>query len=128
MLLTLRSRLASRACALGLLCLGACQVYDDTNLPAAGRNSGMPLDACAPELEVCNGKDDDCDGVVDERAATELDCQSRIVHANTVCQSPYCVRISCLSGYYTCDGLNENGCESHCPCSKPCLDGSDAGQ
>lgn len=112
-----------RAAALGLLGLAACQVYDDS-LPV---QPGAQPDACVPQVEVCNGKDDDCDGVVDERAAALLDCQQHIVHAESVCQSGFCVRLACLSGYYTCDGLNENGCESRCPCGKPCPDGADGG-
>ena len=110
-------------CALAVLGLAACQVYDDELSPS----TSTQLDACVPQLELCNGRDDDCDGVTDERDAVQLDCQAHIVHANTVCQSGSCVRISCLPDYYTCDGLNENGCESRCPCNRPCPELSDAG-
>jgi hypothetical protein len=118
----------------------ACQVYDPeltsgppSNftpdamvLPDAGKHDAR---VCTPAIEICNGADDDCDGVIDEMAATQLDCESRVVHADTVCQSGYCLRISCLTGYYNCDGRPENGCESACPCGSTCNDGGldDAG-
>jgi len=87
----------------------------------------MRVDACVPQVEVCNGQDDDCDGVTDEEDAV-LSCEYQIVHASSVCKSGRCVRVSCLAGYYTCDGLNENGCESACPCTKPCpADPADGG-
>jgi MYXO-CTERM domain-containing protein len=40
-----------------------------TTILSAGR-------ACRPEMEVCNGRDDDCDGEIDEDAAAEL-CNGR---------------------------------------------------
>jgi hypothetical protein len=119
----------------------ACQVYDP-HLTSGG-TSGAGSDAmvmmlpdggstktdahvCKPGgVELCNGSDDDCDGVIDEMAAVQLDCESRVVHAQTVCQSGYCLRISCLTGYFNCDGRPENGCESDCPCGASCTDGGD---
>jgi hypothetical protein len=99
----------------------ACQVYDDSL-------SATQVDACVPQVEVCNGRDDDCDGAADEEDAVQVACQAQIVHGNSVCKSGRCVRTSCLAGYYTCDGLNENGCESACPCIKPCpADPADGG-
>lgn len=92
---------------------------------SAGADGG--LDACSPMLEVCNGRDDDCDGVIDEMAAAQLDCESKVVHAQTVCQSGYCLRIACLTGYYNCDGRPENGCESSCPCGSSCEDAAISG-
>lgn len=115
MRLTLRALFLQLCCVSCLLVVGACQVYDDTLTQTASQ-----LDACVPQVEVCNERDDDCDGVVDEADAVQLACQMQIVHSNTVCKSGRCVRISCLDGYYTCDGLNENGCESACLCSNPC--------
>jgi hypothetical protein len=132
------ARLALVAIALHLS--SACQVYDAglSSRPAAGDADAMVMmlpeggttktDAhtCKVDgIEVCNGADDDCDGVIDEMAAVQVDCESRVVHAQTVCQSGYCLRISCLTGYYNCDGRPENGCEAACPCGASC--GEDAG-
>ena len=119
----------------------ACQVYDpglSSSSPSGFAPDAMMMlpDASKPDArvcvranEICNGVDDDCDGMVDEMAAVQLDCESRVVHADTVCQSGYCLRISCLTGYYNCDGRPENGCESDCPCGSSCTDGGhdDAG-
>jgi Putative metal-binding motif len=136
------ARLALVAIALHLC--SACQVYDPdltSTGPAASGSDAMVMtlpdggstktDAhtCKPGgTEVCNGADDDCDGVIDEMVATQLDCESRVVHAQTVCQSGYCLRIACLTGYYNCDGRPENGCEANCMCGMSCTDGGeDAG-
>jgi hypothetical protein len=136
------ARLALVAIALHLS--SACQVYDPA-LSSNGASGDGGSDAMVMTLpdggtktdahtckvggvELCNGADDDCDGVIDEMPAVQLDCESRVVHAQTVCQSGYCLRISCLTGYYNCDGRPENGCEAACPCGTSCGDGGeDAG-
>ena len=122
MRLTLLARFLRNWCVSCLLGVVACQVYDDKLSKPADQ-----VDACVPQVEVCNAHDDDCDGVVDEEAAVQRACQAQIVHAPTVCQSGRCVRTGCHPGYYTCDGLNENGCESACTCAQPCpADSADA--
>jgi hypothetical protein len=131
-----------------LLCASlccACRVYDASLAPPLTlSDASMSLDATAspdaaamkdaeicitPALEICNNLDDDCDGEIDEAAATQRDCESRIAHATTACHSGFCVRLECLTGYFNCDGHPENGCESICPCGTNCADagGNDAG-
>jgi hypothetical protein len=136
------ARLALVAIALHLS--SACQVYDPgltstgsaaggsdatvMTLPDGGNTKTDAHTCKAGAVEICNGVDDDCDGVIDEMAAVQLDCESKVVHAQTVCQSGYCLRIACLTGYYNCDGRPENGCETACPCGMSCIDGGeDAG-
>jgi hypothetical protein len=111
----------------------ACSVYDSSGLTYSngGMNMDMdssvaPGDACTPGQEVCNRKDDDCDGTVDEAEAVALDCASQVLHSGSTCQTGYCVKIGeCEAGYYNCDGMPNNGCESTCPCGTDCDD--DAG-
>src|SRR5690606_11428936 len=65
--------------------------------------------ACRPEMEVCNGRDDDCDGEVDEAAAAEMcngaddDCDGRVdEHATTE---------TCNGADDDCDGSVDEGLE-----------------
>jgi len=56
--------------------------------------------------EVCNGIDDDCDGVVDEGSL----CSAP--NANSACISGSCWVTSCQPGFSDCDGNPANGCET----------------
>ncbi|HET8934029.1 MAG TPA: MopE-related protein [Polyangiales bacterium] len=118
---------------------------DDSGL-IVGRDSGkhedrdgqadgqVGADACLAE-ELCNGKDDDCDGKTDEDAnleASHIDTQSdplhcggcgqacAITHAFNACQEGHCVidrgrgEQGCDIGFYDLDENPDNGCEYSC--------------
>jgi hypothetical protein len=123
-----------------------CKVYDEGLLDAssAGGNggkggggagsAGKPPTPCVPTDEVCNDKDDDCNGTVDDEQPASEDC-SRRYHAKVTCgRGGVCLFVAampmCDPGYYHCDGLPETGCESTVPCiCSTCPDAStdDAG-
>jgi hypothetical protein len=67
-----------------------------------------------PTAEVCNGLDDNCDGLVDNAAITQL-CPNNPVtsHVMTVvCNGGMGCGISmCVAGWYDVDGMYANGCE-----------------
>lgn len=121
------------------LVLAGCHVYDDSLLDAgragaggseAGASGADGGDACVPSTELCNDRDDDCNGVVDDELAANADCSMRY-HATVTCgRSGVCLFIAndpkCDPGYYHCDGLPETGCESDKPCCSPTCD-EDAG-
>jgi hypothetical protein len=135
MLLFTRALLAA-----AVLSGAACNVYDDSNLSYANagagagagagaeKDAGLTKDACTPQTEICNGRDDDCDGASDEAKAVALDCASRLLNAQSTCQSAFCVKIGeCFDGFHNCDGMPDNGCESACPCGRLSCDAEDAG-
>lgn len=103
-----------------LLACPGCDVYDDDltySNPGVDSGSQVMLDACTPSAESCNGKDDDCDGDVDEEAASTMYCEQKF-NALSACETGFCVKTgACHVGFYNCDGKPENGCESLCPCS-----------
>ena len=73
----------------------------------------------AQPAEVCNGVDDDCDGVIDDgfdKMTDENNCGScgtvcANAHGTTSCVSGACVPV-CAFGYVSCDSNFNNGCET----------------
>ena len=86
-------------------------------------------DGCAAEL--CNGVDDDCDGVTDEAPAHD-DCSFPGTFALCDPGAGACRIVACDPGFESCDGSDANGCEAttdlselHCgTCGNAC----DAGE
>ena len=80
---------------------------------AAGSQSCNPL--VAAQSELCNNKDDNCNGVVDDIPNVNAACQSQLPNAghvqNWACGMATCQITSCGSGYANIDGAPGNGCE-----------------
>ncbi len=85
--------------------------------PDAGTDAGT---VCVPSEEKCNGKDDDCDGVVDQPFNLQWDvgncgaCGVSCIrpHAYTACLSGVCVPQSCDEGWTDADQDWSDGCEA----------------
>jgi hypothetical protein len=78
--------------------------------------------AIGPALETCNGRDDDCDGMVDEDFDLLRDprncgmCGRVCSFANGVagCSMGACQLLACNPGFVNRDGVASNGCEYAC--------------
>jgi hypothetical protein len=90
----------------------------------AGFDAGPPdfgVDLCAPMTEICNGLDDDCDGMIDDGVDTSSDvmncggCGRPCNFQNSaggVCSGGRCMLTgACNEGFDNCNGLNRDGCE-----------------
>ncbi len=79
---------------------------------------------------VCDLRDNDCDGQVDEDVDFQTDainCGScartcRAAHAVSGCTAGECVISGCEPGYYNLDGLDTNGCEYSCTPASPAVE------
>jgi hypothetical protein len=89
---------------------------------AAAHDAGPMNDACIPLPEVCNGVDDDCDGMVDENFNLQMDpancgaCGNACSLPNMAgtCASAMC-EYECLAGWVDLDNdIETNGCEYPC--------------
>ncbi|MFO0680750.1 MAG: MopE-related protein [Sandaracinus sp.] len=65
-------------------------------------------------VEVCGGGDEDCDGTVDEFAATLADCLGRMLPntMSSICVAGNCEIMGCTAGHEDCNA--SPGCESTC--------------
>jgi len=78
--------------------------------------------AVFPVPEICNGKDDDCDGVADSGINTQTDpnncgaCNVKCAAANGTasCIAGHCAIASCNKYYQNLDNDPGNGCEFFC--------------
>ena len=113
MRLQTRSRGFTRGCARGCLytCLvvTGCHVYEEQLVAAPQRaNAASTVRDCAEHSEACDGEDDDCDGVIDEGAAA----QCELANAASRCSAGSCAIGHCAEGYFDCNGLAADGCET----------------
>ena len=81
---------------------------------------------CAYSTEVCDGKDNDCDGVVDDEPAADQGC-SQTAGVGHVCQNGACVCSLTCGGQCVdskTDWSNCGGCGTTCATGASCMGGS----
>jgi len=85
--------------------VGAC--HRDGTMVCSADGSAYVCSAVAgvPQQEICNGIDDDCDGVIDNGAV----CPP-VPNATSHCVGGQC-QYACTQGFADCDGNPANGCE-----------------
>jgi hypothetical protein len=117
-------------CSLTGACTGLCQKG------AWGCTAGSLLcrGAVTPQVEICDGKDNDCDGLVDEDFDLQTDprhcgsCDHACTYANAIglCNKGQCQMGPCATGWSNADGKPDNGCEYACtPDGPEVCDGKD---
>ena len=114
-------------CRDGKCALGPCAAgfHPDPTNPAPNCDY-----ACYPThggKEICDGKDNDCNGKIDDAPDTSSDplncgacgrsCVGLFANAAPTCAGGACVLGACISGYANVDGKPENGCEYSCQSS-----------
>src|SRR5262249_45808814 len=83
-----------------------------------------------PKLEVCNGKDDNCDGQIDEGFDLKTDVTNcgkwgsacNLPNAIPGCAAGSCVIAACKLGFADLDKDPMNGCEYPCPVNPPTVE------
>ena len=103
----------------GGVCKGECT--PGTTLCAGSSLICVP--GLGPTIESCDGKDNDCDGVVDNGFDIQNDplncggCGQTCMLVNAIggCNGGQCVISACQPGYTSLDGDPSNGCEYQCP-------------
>jgi hypothetical protein len=83
-----------------------------------------------PTIEICDGKDNNCDGVVDDGFDLMNDplncgsCGNTCALANAIggCVNGACVISACQPGHANLDGNAQNGCEYTCPVTPPTIE------
>lgn len=82
-------------------------------------------------VEICNGRDDNCDGDTDEDPVSTMSCGDG-VNGAVACTAGACTMMSCTGTFDDCDDDASNGCEAdtntdlqHCGgCGQPCAIGA----
>lgn len=110
----------------GGVCQGECA--PGTTLCAGTTLICVP--GAGPTIEICDGKDNDCDGVIDDGFDLQTDplncgsCGHVCTLADAIggCAGGACVITTCLPGHANLDGNAQNGCEYTCPVSPPTVE------
>jgi hypothetical protein len=120
--------LTSAGCDVEPFCFENCgELVPDSGPRDAGVDA-RPADGCIPfGDEVCNERDDDCDGRVDETFDLATDprncgaCEAECVLPGAFpgCAEGECTIDECEIGFHDLDGNPTNGCEYECPPSGP---------
>ena len=116
----------------GLVLSAGCSVEPYCFAGTCAGDGRVPVDAgadvdpsCVPQNEVCNGKDDDCDGKLDEEWDLQSDLANcgacgkvcSIPQAFPVCTEGECLIDRCEIGYHNLNGSLVDGCEYRCEVS-----------
>ncbi len=102
--------------------LTSCDVnyYDRDGDPSNGCESRCVM--TLPDDTICDNRDNDCDGLVDENFDLTMDINNcgvcgrscRFAHATTSCEAGACMLSGCAPGFVDADGIALNGCEYAC--------------
>ena len=94
----------------------------DSGLAGESIYDPFTLNGCSPRIEQCNGKDDDCDGVIDNVSNLDRDPKNcgqcglacDYPQGEGSCINSVCRLSQCEPGFVNLDGVSSNGCEATC--------------
>ncbi len=118
---------AQAVCQTGNCALSGCETgwYDINTV--VGDGCEYECTPAQPPAEVCNGLDDDCDGLTDE----DFDVNTSLAHCGEcnhacafpngegICQVGECVVTGCNDGWWDANGDGDDGCEYDCTPTNP---------
>jgi hypothetical protein len=82
---------------------------------SAGASTCVPDIAAGSQIEVCDGKDNDCNGMKDDIPDIKLECAGKNPTSQNVkdwaCTAATCQVAGCNGNFQDCDGAPGNGCE-----------------
>ncbi len=114
---------AEAVCDQGVCTIRCEPGWYDNNADASDGCESNQCEITAGGEEICDLRDNDCDGETDEDIAKDIatscgplceDCQARMVGAQTACTNGKCRLVACLPGHHDIDTDPGNGCEYEC--------------
>ncbi len=114
---------AEPLCNQGICSLQCESGWFDNNADSTDGCESNHCEITAGGHEICDLRDNDCDGSTDEDIPKDLptscgplcdDCRARMTGAQVACHSGQCKLVACLPGHHDLDQDASNGCEYAC--------------
>jgi hypothetical protein len=122
---------ATAACMSGECVIADCQPGFLDNPQVDGKDCDLQCAATNGGVEICDGLDNDCNGLIDDDPDVDDDvnncgacansCVGLFANSDPLCQGGTCVLGPCQGSYIDKDEMASNGCEYNCEleCSFP---------
>ncbi len=117
------SHVSAWACVASACAVDACDGGWWNHTPEVSDGCEYECTVAAPPVEVCNGDDDDCNGVTDDVADLAGDCAAQVSDPRNVhawqCTTGTCDIQACTGGWTDANHDADDGCETACTPDPP---------